>query len=142
MVETGIFIHFCMHACPLRLGPYLGGEGMYQKSENTWSFQMTPSNYRYVIFMWAKCLHRVKTEQSSNQRLSYKLEGKSLYVRGLLQNYATSSYELICTLTYQSFLWPTLLRPWGGFTRKEEKTPYEFFEEKWFQAVNYYITKL
>ena len=70
------------------------------------------------------------------------VEGKSLYVRGLLQNYATSSYELICTLTYQSFLWPTLLRPWGGFTRKEEKTPYEFFEEKWFQAVNYYITKL
>ena len=46
---------------------------MYQKSENMWSFQMTPSNYRYVIFLWAKCLHGVKTEQSSNQRLPYKL---------------------------------------------------------------------
>ena len=47
------------HGYPfLRLGPYLGGEGMYQKSENMWSFQMTPSNYRYVIFMWPKCLLR------------------------------------------------------------------------------------
>ena len=58
IIETVIFIHFSMHGCPLRLGPYLGGKGMYQKSENMWSFQMTPSNYRYVIFMWAKCLHR------------------------------------------------------------------------------------
>ena len=39
---------------------------MYQKSENMWSFQMTPFNYRYVIFMCAKCLHCIKTEQSSN----------------------------------------------------------------------------
>ena len=41
---------------------YLGGEVMYQKCENMLSFQMTPSNYWYVIFMWAKRLHRVKTE--------------------------------------------------------------------------------
>ena len=46
-----------MRACPLRLGPYLGGEGMYQKSENMWSFQMTPSNLRNVIFMCAKYFH-------------------------------------------------------------------------------------
>ena len=39
--ETVIFIHFSLHGCPLRLGPYLGGEGMYQKSKNM-SFQMTP----------------------------------------------------------------------------------------------------
>ena len=31
---------------------------MHQKSENMWSFQMTPSNYWYVTFIWAKCLHR------------------------------------------------------------------------------------
>ena len=30
----------------------------HQKSKNMWSFQMTPSNYQYVIIMWAKCLHR------------------------------------------------------------------------------------
>ena len=49
---------FLFIGCPIRLGQYLGGEGMYQKSENMWSFQMTPSNYRYVIFTWAKCLHQ------------------------------------------------------------------------------------
>ena len=66
-----------MHGYPLRLGPYHGGEGMYEKSENMWFFQMTPSNYQYVIFMWAKCLHQEKTEQSSNQRLPYKLVDQS-----------------------------------------------------------------
>ena len=40
IVETVIFIHFSMHG--LCLGPYLGGEGMHQKSENMWSFPMTP----------------------------------------------------------------------------------------------------
>ena len=55
MVETVIFIHFPMQGCPICLGPYLGGDSMYQKSEHMWSFQMTPSNYQYVIFMWAKC---------------------------------------------------------------------------------------
>ena len=68
-----IFVHFSMHGCPLRLGPYLKGEGMYQKSENMWSFQMTPSNYRYVIFMWAKCLHRETTWQTKFAKLAYKL---------------------------------------------------------------------
>ena len=29
----GIPMYFYMHGCPLRLEPYLGGEGMYQKSE-------------------------------------------------------------------------------------------------------------
>ena len=62
-----------MHGCPFGLGPYLGGEGMYQKSENMWSFQMTPSNYRYVTFMWAKCIHRETAGQPRNQRLPYKL---------------------------------------------------------------------
>ena len=57
----------------LRSGPYLGGEGMYQKSENMWSFQMTPSNYRYVIFMWAKCLQWETVWQIKFARLAYKL---------------------------------------------------------------------
>ena len=73
-------MYFYMHGCPLRLEPYLGGEGMYQKSENMWSFQIIPSYYQYVIFMWAKCLHRVKSEQSSNQRLSYKLVDEDYYL--------------------------------------------------------------
>ena len=42
LLKLSFFIHFSMHGCPIRLGPYLGGEGMYQKSENMWSFQMTP----------------------------------------------------------------------------------------------------
>ena len=72
-----------MHGCPLRLGPYLGGEGKYQKSENMWSFQMTPSNYWYVIFMWAKCLHCVKTEQSSNRPQKYFI--RDTITQGLFQ---------------------------------------------------------
>ena len=39
-----LFILLIVGGCLLRLRPYLGGEGMYQKSENMWSFQMTPSN--------------------------------------------------------------------------------------------------
>ena len=57
----------------LCLGPYLGGEGMYQNSENMLSFQMTPSNYQYVIFMWAKCLQRETVWQTKFPRLAYKL---------------------------------------------------------------------
>ena len=65
-----------MHGCPLCLGPYLGGEGMYQKSENMRSFQMTPSNYRYVISMWRKCLHWETAWQTKFARLAYKLVDK------------------------------------------------------------------
>ena len=39
------------------MAPYFKGEGMNQKSENMWSFQMTPSNLRNVIFMCAKYFH-------------------------------------------------------------------------------------
>ena len=40
---------------------------MYQKFENMWSFQMTPSNYRYVIFMWAKCLIEKPCDKQTSQ---------------------------------------------------------------------------
>ena len=42
---------------PLHLAPYFKRKGMNQKSENMWSFQMTPSNLRNVIFMSAKYFH-------------------------------------------------------------------------------------
>ena len=58
---------------PLRLGPYLGGEGMCQKSENMWSIQMTPYNYWHIIFMRAKCLHREIARQTKFTSLAYKL---------------------------------------------------------------------
>ena len=35
-----------------------------------WSFQMIPFNYWYVIFMWAKCLHRENVWQT---KFPYKL---------------------------------------------------------------------
>ena len=50
-------VPFPMVGGPLHLAPYFKREGMNQKSENMWSFQMTPSNLRNVIFMCAKYFH-------------------------------------------------------------------------------------
>ena len=61
-----------------------------------WSFQMTPSNYQYVIFMWAKCIHRETAGQPRNQRLPYKLVDDLKQV--VLANYDESKPSLVVTV--------------------------------------------
>ena len=60
-----------MHGCPLCLGPYLRGRHVSKIWKHVLPYD--PSNYRYVIFMWAKCLHRETAWQTKFARLAYKL---------------------------------------------------------------------
>ena len=73
IVETLIFIPICMHGCPLRLRPYLKGEGKSKKSESwkTTSFGCSIMGNQHCN---GQCIHLGSGASfAQNQRLAYKL---------------------------------------------------------------------